>query len=319
MDATTATARVAVTDAAAALPPSMRVLERGWVSSNNILLFDDDHSATLIDSGYVAHAEQTIQLVRQALGGRTLARVINTHLHSDHCGGNAAVKQEFDALIFIPPSLAAAVEHWDEATLGYPAFGQACDRFIYDSLITPGDLLTMGGQQWQPLTSPGHDPNSIVLWNAQDRILISADALWEHGFGAIFPEVEGESGFTEQRAILQQIKELKPRLIIPGHGAPFTGIAQALTRAFGRLDALEASPERNARNVIRTLIKFHLLIVRQTTIDGLIAHFSGARYAQVVNQRYFQLGFADFILRTVHELAAAGALELREAMIVNCD
>jgi len=45
----------------------MRVLERGWVSSNNILLFDSDDSATLIDTGYVAHNEQTLQLVRHAL------------------------------------------------------------------------------------------------------------------------------------------------------------------------------------------------------------------------------------------------------------
>ena len=71
----------------------MRVLERGWVSSNNILLFDSDDSATLIDTGYVAHSEQTLQLVRHALDGRKLARIINTHLHSDHCGGNALLKK----------------------------------------------------------------------------------------------------------------------------------------------------------------------------------------------------------------------------------
>ena len=71
----------------------MRVLERGWVSSNNILLFDSDDSATLIDTGYVAHSEQTLLLVRHALGGRKLARIINTHLHSDHCGGNALLKK----------------------------------------------------------------------------------------------------------------------------------------------------------------------------------------------------------------------------------
>jgi hypothetical protein len=39
----------------APMPPTMRVFERGWLSSNNVLLFDDRHSATLVDSGYVAH------------------------------------------------------------------------------------------------------------------------------------------------------------------------------------------------------------------------------------------------------------------------
>lgn len=297
----------------------MRVLERGWVSSNNVLLFDDDDSATLIDTGYVAHNEQTLQLVRHALDGRKLARIINTHLHSDHCGGNALLSRELGAAIVIPPGHAEAVERWDEATLGFPACGQACDRFIFDSLIEPGSLLMMGGSQWQALASPGHDPHSIVLWNSHQRTLISADALWERGFGAIFPEVEGESGFAEQRAILELIEELQPRLVIPGHGAPFTEVDQALAHAFARLDALEASPVRNARSVIRTLIKFHLLIVRQVALDDLIARCSGWRYARVVNERYFQWPFSDFIARSIDALAASGALQLRDGIVANRD
>ncbi len=62
--------------AAEPLPPAIRVLERGWLSSNNILLFDDDRTATLIDTGYVAHNAQTLQLVRHTLDGRKLTRII---------------------------------------------------------------------------------------------------------------------------------------------------------------------------------------------------------------------------------------------------
>ena len=300
-------------------PPAMRVLERGWVSSNNVLLFDDEDSATLIDTGYVAHNDQTLKLVRHALDGRNLARIINTHLHSDHCGGNALLQRELGARVMIPPGHAAAVARWDEAALGYSACGQACDRFTYDALVSPGDALQMGGSEWQVFASPGHDPHSLVLWNAHERTLISADALWEHGFGAIFPEVDGESGFAEQRAILQLIAELKPRRVIPGHGAPFTDVDQALSRAFGRLDALEASPERNARNVIKTLLKFHLLIVREAVLAELIAHFGGVHYAEIVNQRYFRLPFSEFIVRTVDDLVAGGALELRDGVVANRD
>ncbi len=297
----------------------MRVLERGWVPSNNILLFDDDNTATLVDTGYVTHNDQTAELVRHALGGRKLARIINTHLHSDHCGGNALLQREFGAQISIPPGHAAAVARWDEAALGYAACGQKCERFTYDALILPGDALQIGGSAWQVFASPGHDLHSIVLWNAHERTLISADALWEHGFGAIFPEVEGESGFAEQRAILQLIAKLQPQWVIPGHGAPFTDVDQAVSRAFGRLDALEASPERNARHVIKTLLKFYLLIVRQVSLRDLIAHFSGRHYAEIINRRYFRLPFSEFIARTVDELAAGGTLELRDGVIANRD
>lgn len=297
----------------------MRVLERGWVSSNNILLFDGDDSATLIDTGYVVHSEQTLQLVVHALDGRKLARIINTHLHSDHCGGNALLKKTLGANVMIPPGHAEAVGRWDDAALGYSACGQACDRFTFDALIQPGERLTLAEGEWQAFASPGHDPHSIVLWNPDNRTLISADALWQHGFGAIFPEVEGQSGFAEQRAILELIKELQPRLVIPGHGAPFTEVDEALAHAFARLNALEADPARNARNIIRTLIKFHLLIVRQATLDDLIARCGGWHYARIVNEQYFRLPFAEFIRRTVDELAAGGALELREGIVGNRD
>ncbi len=301
------------------MPSTMRVLERGWVSSNNVVLFDADHSATLVDTGYVTHSEQTLQLVRHALEGRQLTRIINTHLHSDHCGGNALLSGELSATITIPPGHADAVQRWDDAALGFTACGQACDRFNFDAVVRPGEHLMMGGADWQAVASPGHDPHSIVLWNADDRTLISADALWEHGFGAIFPEIEGESGFAEQRAILELIGEMKPRRVIPGHGAPFTEVDQALARAFARLDALEASPERNARNVIKTLLKFHLLIVREVALEELFQRCDGWHYARLVNERYFRLPFPEFIARNVQELVAGGALLLHNGVVANRD
>jgi glyoxylase-like metal-dependent hydrolase (beta-lactamase superfamily II) len=301
------------------LPPTMRVFERGWLSSNNVLLFDDRHSATLVDTGYVAHNAQTLELVRHALGGRRLTRIVNTHLHSDHCGGNALLKREFGAAILIPPGHADAVRTWDDEVLTYAATGQRCDRFMYDALIVPGETLRMGSRDWQALAAPGHDPNSVVLWDPEDRILIAADALWQHGFGAIFPEIEGESGFAEQRAMLAQIARLAPRLVIPGHGATFTDVDEALARAANRLEALAASPERNARQVAKALIKFYLLEVREIEFDALVDHLQDARYFRLINERYFKLPFEDFIRRSVAELASAGAVELSDGRVVNRD
>ena len=91
---------------AAALPAGVQVFERGWLSSNNILLTDAER-ATLVDSGYVAHATQTVALVSHALGARALDELVNTHLHSDHCGGNAALQAHYPQLrTRIPPGLA---------------------------------------------------------------------------------------------------------------------------------------------------------------------------------------------------------------------
>jgi glyoxylase-like metal-dependent hydrolase (beta-lactamase superfamily II) len=74
-------------------PPEITVFERGWLSSNNILFTGQHSGAALVDTGYCTHSAQTLALVQSALGGRPLERILNTHLHSDHCGGNAALQQ----------------------------------------------------------------------------------------------------------------------------------------------------------------------------------------------------------------------------------
>ena len=71
-----------------ALPRQIHVFVRDWLSSNNVLLKSGDGDV-VIDSGYVAHAPLTLALLAtpQALGAGSLAKLVNTHCHSDHMGG----------------------------------------------------------------------------------------------------------------------------------------------------------------------------------------------------------------------------------------
>lgn len=177
---------------AAGLPANVLVFERGWLSSNNILFVGTDETA-LVDTGYCVHADQTLALVESALDSRPLDRVLNTHLHSDHCGGNAALQRRYPALLTdIPPGEAALVERWDEGGLSFLATGQTCPRFRFTGLLQPGTECLLGDAVWQVHGAPGHDPHSIVLFEPASRTLISADALWENGFGIAFPELIGE-------------------------------------------------------------------------------------------------------------------------------
>ena len=133
-----------------ALPASLLVLERGWLSANNILCFDGD-AATLVDSGYVTHAAQTVDLVAHALDGRHLTRIVNTHSHSDHIGGNAALQAAFGCEIVVPAGLHATIAEWDENALLLSPLGQQAARFQHDSLIDAGSEVEMGGLVWQTL------------------------------------------------------------------------------------------------------------------------------------------------------------------------
>lgn len=243
----------------------LRVFERGWLSSNNILVqaTPEEAGATLIDSGHVNHAAQTLALVRHALQGQPLARIVNTHLHSDHCGGNATLAREFGASIVIPPGLAEAVREWQSEALSYEATGQLCERFEVHATLHPGDVLEAGGRRFEVLHAPGHDPDSVMLFDAARGLLVSADALWEHGFGVVFPEMDGEPGFDDVGAVLDAIEALPVKLVVPGHGAPFTDVEGALARARSRLASFRADPARHAKHGVKVLIKYHLMEVRE--------------------------------------------------------
>jgi len=242
-----------------ALPNGLQVLERGWLSSNNILL-TDEKSAVLIDSGYVSHAAQTLALVQQALGTRPLDLLLNTHLHSDHCGGNRILQDAYPLLeTRIPPGMAHEVAHWDESLLSYKSTGQNCPRFTFDGVIEPDTELSLAGQVWEIHAAPGHDPHSVILYEPVHRILISADALWEHGFGIVFPELEGIAAFQDVAKTLDLIESLNPLAVIPGHGRPFNDVSSALVFARRKLDSYIQHPEKHALYGAKVLVKFKLL------------------------------------------------------------
>jgi len=298
------------------LPASMRVFERGWLSANNIL-FIGRGETTLVDSGYVTHAPQTLALVRHALGDRPLDRIVNTHLHSDHCGGNALLKDAFGSRIAIPVSEAGKVRAWDEEALSYRATGQQCARFAFDETVSPGDVLAMGELRWQALAAPGHDPHALLFWCEGEGILIAGDALWQNGFGVIFPELAGEPGFGEVHATIDLIASLRPRLVIPGHGSPFTDVEAALQRAYGRLDYLAADPVRNAENGVKVLLKFLLLERRAMPLAEVETLFETVPLLVLARERFLARPAAELAQWAVRALEKAGAARLQGDILVD--
>lgn len=292
------------------LPPDIVVLERGWLSSNNILLLGD-HESAMVDSGYGTHAEQTLALVRACLGPRPLDLLVNTHLHSDHCGGNAALQAAYPGLLtHIPPGQAAAIQSWDDEALSYAPTGQFCPRFSYDGLLTPGTTMRLGARDWDIHAAPGHDPDSVILFQPELRVLISADALWAKGFGVVFPEIEGVSAFREVGQTLDLIESLQPALVIPGHGPVLHQVQEALAYARRRLNQFTAEPLRHAQYAAKVLLKFKLLEFQQITRKELHRWAHATSYLHLLQARYFgSISFDDWVEELIQDLLRSGAAQ----------
>jgi glyoxylase-like metal-dependent hydrolase (beta-lactamase superfamily II) len=296
----------------------LTVLERGWLSSNNILFgaADPRHETVLVDTGYWTHAPQTVALVGRLLDTRPLQRIVNTHLHSDHCGGNHALQEAYGCAIDVPAGEAAKVDGWDEDALTYRETGQACPRFRRTGVLQAGTEIALAGRPWQVVASPGHDPESMVLYEPELGLLISADALWENGFGIVFPELEGENGFDAVRATLDRLAALRVRTVIPGHGPAFDDFGGALDRARRRLDGLAADPIRHARHAAKVMLKFHLMERKALPRDAVKAWLDANMLIVGVHRRHF----ADMPLQRwfdglIDELCASGALRVRDGRV----
>lgn len=300
------------------LPPGIEIYERGWLSANNIFHFGEGDSS-IVDTGYHAHSKMTLDLVSKALqknGLSSLNKIVNTHLHSDHCGGNAALQKHFGCEIYVPAAEASAVKDWNIDLLSYENLGQECPQFSHHGVLLPGQEILLGRYFWKILAAPGHDPHSVILYQAEHRILISADALWEEGFGVIFPELWGESGFEELAQTLDLIESLPVSLVIPGHGKPFTDLAKSIEIARSRLDYLASSPDRNSRHGAKVLLKYKLLEWRRKEI-ALVNEWILSTPALKNAAKHLHLDMNEFSQWLVQALVKSGAAKVEDAYLIN--
>lgn len=302
------------------LPDGLLLLERGWLSSNNLVCIGHDHTA-VIDSGYASHAPQTLALVRHALGGRTLDLIVNTHLHSDHCGGNAALQAAYPAArTLIPPGEAQRVAQWDAQALTYEPTGQQCPRFAWQALVQPGTQLPLGDLVFEVHAAPGHDPHAVLLFEPRHRLLVAGDALWQRGFGIVFPELYGELAFDEVEATLHLIEGLRPRVVVPGHGPAFDTVDAALAEARRRLAGYRADPARHARHAVKVLIKFKLMELQRWTLSDFAAWTASTPYIAQIHQRFFaHHPLQPWLHGLVAELQGSGAVRMQDDLLLEPD
>ena len=300
------------------LPAGVQILERGWLSAN-VVVVTGRHNRALIDSGYWTHAGQTLALVDNALGGLAPDLLLNTHLHSDHCGGNAALQALYPSMqTLIPPGQAHLVTSWDSVGLSYEPTGQHCPVFRFQGTLNPGSDMVLGDLSWEIHAAAGHDPHSVVLFQRESRTLVSADALWENGFGIVFPELEGADAFDAVASTLEMIAGLAPLTVIPGHGPVFVYSDAIIKRAETRLAAFVSDPVRHANHAAKVLIKFKLLELQSTDINQFKEWAIGTPYMELMRSRFFEhLNGDEWVTKMINELVTIGAARRHGSYIVN--
>lgn len=295
----------------------MHVFVRDWLSANQIVLRSRD-GGVVIDSGYGKHAPLTLALVasRMGLDGEPLAKLVNTHCHSDHMGGNVALRRAYDCPIVVPAGEAPLIAAWDERRLLLDYADQRAERFEADEVLQPGATHVWGDLEWRALAAPGHDMGALVFFNDEHRILISGDALWQNGYGFVMPPDIDASALPAARATLDMIAGLDARWVIPGHGEPFTDVAPALERAFRRTATFEADPPRLARHAVKVVLVFALLDRERMPLASMPGYLDRVGIHRDFNARFFKLAPATLADQLIAELERVGAVRREDGYLL---
>lgn len=288
------------------LTDSIQFIERDWLSANHIMFRDHvagEDVASIVDTGYVAFADQTLAKIDETLAAWDhipLAKIINTHIHSDHIGCNLTVQRAHPGCgIAVPLEEEPFLVNWDSPEQMLTYADQQADRFPWDETIEPGQHLTLGGEHWECIATPGHDMGSLVLYCARLRALISADALWENGSGFVVPQALDPKPLAAQRATFKRLSALDVAVVLPGHGPMFRDFSGALKRAGEKLEAFAADDTRIARNVVKGMFIYSMNWRGELARTELVNYVKNVGVHRDYNAMFFRMSdeaYADWLL-----------------------
>ncbi len=185
----------------------------GALETNCYIIFDGKNNAIIIDPG---GEPEKIQSFIERKNLKPL-RIINTHGHADHCGGNRFFKEKYSIPISIHKDEIEILNSFENKFI-FPLMGgrpsPAPDRLLED-----GEMIRFGEINLRIIHTPGHTPGSISIFT--DGILFSGDLIFSGSVGRT--DLPGGSWKELLNSIKNKILTLPDEtLILPGHGPSTT-------------------------------------------------------------------------------------------------
>jgi glyoxylase-like metal-dependent hydrolase (beta-lactamase superfamily II) len=280
--------------------PSWVTWQRRPFPDANLLLLHG-RQPTLIDTGFVGHAEDTAAWARAHTGH--VALVVNTHWHSDHVGGNALLQAAGTAIAASTPD-AQALARRDPGCCQAEYLDQPVSPYTVDQPLRDRQVLRLGDADWEVIHTPGHTPGHLSLWQPEERLLAVGDALSDYDVGWVNIALDSPDAATTALASLHRLADLAPRVLLPSHGPIPADPGAAFATALRRTQRLVEDPAGAVWYGARRIFAFALMIR-----DGITAE----EVEPYLHARAWLIDAA----RLLHSTPEALATELIDTMVRN--
>jgi glyoxylase-like metal-dependent hydrolase (beta-lactamase superfamily II) len=212
--------------------------ERGWLNGNHFACVAGDE-IVLIDTGYLPYFPRTEELLA-GVGIRLdrVRRIVCTHSHCDHIGGNAKIQAATECRIAMHPIQKRIIDDRDDWATWARYYEHEAEFFRVNETIREGDELALGLLRFQVLHVPGHAPGMLALYEPRLKILLPSDAVWDGDVGVLNTHVEGTIAPWLALDSVRRLAALDVKTIYPGHGPAITDPARAFERAIQKVERL---------------------------------------------------------------------------------
>ena len=199
---------------------TIKSFEFSPIQENTYILYNEFNDCIIIDPGCYFDAEKE-ELAAYILSNNLVPKMlVNTHCHLDHVFGNKFVAEKYNLMLNIHEKEKPVLAFAPTSGLMY---NMPFDNYSGDfNLINEGVTVTLGKDELKVLLVPGHSPGSLAFYSADDKFVISGDALFKNSIG----RTDLPGGNHEQliKSIKEQLLTLpEETLVYSGHG-PFTKI-----------------------------------------------------------------------------------------------
>ena len=183
-------------------------------------------SAVLFDTG---NGIGNIKSVVNQLTDKPV-RVLNSHSHFDHIGGN----YQFDEILSVATEFSLSringiksdelkMEVSPEALcknlpVGVTQENHQTRPFSIKQKIADGDVLDIGGRNLEVLRVPGHTDDAIALLDRDAGFLWSGDSFYEGPIWLFFPETDLVAYQSSVAKLASLVPDLKA--VFPAHNTP---------------------------------------------------------------------------------------------------